>query len=130
MIVLRMSERLERCCMQCRQPLKGRADKKFCHDGCRNEFFNEKKKAESEAINKVVATLKRNRRILESVLQLRQTTKMPRASLLRQGYDFSFHTHLYGQYTFCFDYGYKIIDDADLLVVKAQNYIKVLAAEK
>ena len=42
------------CCDQCREPFRGRADKRFCSDACRTRFSREKRaRAVAETIRRL-----------------------------------------------------------------------------
>ena len=51
-------------CLECERPVFGRADKKFCWDGCRNAYNNKNKAAATNYIRNVNNLLAKNRRIL------------------------------------------------------------------
>ena len=65
-----MLDQLTKTCLICGRPLKGRSDKKFCNDYCRNSFNNTQKFREShnDVVKLINNALARNRRILESLL--------------------------------------------------------------
>lgn len=53
-----------RICLTCEKPIrKGRADRKFCDEGCKNEYHNNQKIHERQEILKVEKALKNSRRI-------------------------------------------------------------------
>ncbi|MEI9808189.1 MAG: hypothetical protein WDO16_10100 [Bacteroidota bacterium] len=55
-------------CLACDKPLKGRSDKKFCDDYCRNTYNNQLKSISNNNIRNINNTLTKNRRILEGLL--------------------------------------------------------------
>ncbi len=57
-------------CVACGKLLKGRIDKKFCDDNCRNSYNNQQKAKGSYSayVRTINNTLIKNRRILESLL--------------------------------------------------------------
>ena len=101
-------------CLQCGVDItKGRSDRKFCSDGCKNLFHNKLKIQEHHEIKKVDTILKRNRRILKKIFNPRkEEVFVNKEVLLKQGFDFNFHTHTHitkkykNEFTFCYDYGY------------------------
>jgi len=117
-----MSETADRLCLECSSPLRGRLDKKFCNDYCRNAYNNRQNADANNFVRTVNNALRRNRRILDAVIKSgEEMGKVSRAALARQGFDFGFHTHQYtnkkGQtYTFCYEYGVLPLE-ADLLLV-------------
>ncbi len=117
----------DRLCLECSKPLKGRLDKKFCDDYCRNAYNNKQNSDVNNYVRTVNNALRRNRRILEGVIKPgEEMGKSPRAALAQQGFDFNFHTHQYtnkkGQvYFFCYEYGYLPLEGDWVLVVKRSN---------
>ncbi len=97
-----------RTCLYCAKELKGRKDKKFCNEGCRNTFHNELNSPVNEIVNPIINILKRNRSILLGFLE-KDMQYLDREQLLKAGYDFQYYTermysgsdHLF----FCFDVG-------------------------
>lgn len=98
-------------CLYCNKPLKGRTDKKFCDDACRNAFHNNLNSPKREVINPIVNILKKNRAILLDFLSKGQTNQISREEMLKAGYDFQYYTEYMraAEYDlfFCFDVGIK-----------------------
>jgi predicted nucleic acid-binding Zn ribbon protein len=111
-------------CLSCARPIKGRSDKKFCDDYCRNAFNNQLKGGTNNFMRNVNNALRSNRRILESLLpQGERTVKLRKEILLQQGFSFIHLTHTYltkngSQYFFCYEYGYLPLESGWYLVVK------------
>jgi predicted nucleic acid-binding Zn ribbon protein len=101
----------ERKCLTCQKELKGRSDKKFCNEYCRNVFNNNQ-------------NLRKNRKILEGFLRNKHfMARAPQYRLFSQGFRFQFFTHTYTnrqgrQYFFCYEYGYMLLDKERVLIVK------------
>jgi hypothetical protein len=117
-----------RCCLQCNKPLKGRADKKFCDDYCRNAYNNRSKLEEHTYVRHVNQVLKKNRRVLEELLGNEGMAKQPKLNLINKGFQFQFHTHQYknknGQvYYFCYEYGFLPLEGDRYLIVKRKENI-------
>jgi hypothetical protein len=118
-----------RGCLTCGKTLRGRIDKKFCDDYCRNSFNNQQKSRGccSGYVRSVNNALLKNRRILESLLP--DGAGMARASkdkLLLMGFHFRYSTHQYTTktgktYFFCYDCGYLPLEKDWLLVVKKKE---------
>lgn len=114
-------------CRYCSRPLKGRSDKKFCDDQCRNTYNNQQKRQRSDTETAINRLLHRNRSILEWVWeQKRQSITVNREDLLRAGYHFRYHTHSYtnrkgGMYRYCYEYGLLQLDPERYLVVKEEK---------
>lgn len=117
----------ERHCLECGHILKGRTDKKFCDDTCRNAYNNRRIGKEERIVRRINNILSKNRRILASLIPQGQTYyRTTRHVLLQYGFDFMLHTHRYTdrsgmQYIFCYEYGYVLIDDDWLLLVKGRE---------
>src|SRR5690606_23914748 len=111
-------------CHACGKPVKGRSDKKFCDDYCRNVYNNQVKSDGYSQVRNITNALKKNRQILASViLPAQETRKISRAELIDLGFKFKWMTHRYttnagNTYIFCYDYGYLQLDKERCLVVK------------
>jgi len=124
-----MLEQLTKTCLICGRPLKGRSDKKFCNDYCRNSFNNTQKFREShnDVVKLINNALARNRRILESFLPNGdELAKTKKEKLLAMGFQFKYVTHTYvtraGKvYSYCYDYGYLPIGNDWYLLVKKKG---------
>jgi predicted nucleic acid-binding Zn ribbon protein len=118
-----------KACMACGKPVKGRSDKKFCDDYCRNAFNNQLKGGENNYIRNINNILRKNRRILETCLTKgEEVTRASQDKLLRQGFQFRYITHTYTNkkgsvYFFCYDYGYLPLDNGWYLLVKRMKEV-------
>jgi hypothetical protein len=115
---------MERLCLDCQKPIRGRADKKFCNDFCRAAFNNSRKTDGRESIKEINLILKRNRNILKEKTA-NGDRKLKREVLLRNGFNFDFHTHLYttehgDTYFFCYEHGYLGLNNEEVLVMKQE----------
>jgi predicted nucleic acid-binding Zn ribbon protein len=114
-------------CMACGKAVKGRSDKKFCDDFCRNAYNNQLKAVNNNYIRNVNNALRRNRRILESLLkENEETARVNKARLQQQGFQFKYLTHTYTNkkgniYLFCYDYGYLPLENEWYLVVRSSK---------
>ncbi|MDG1278325.1 MULTISPECIES: DUF2116 family Zn-ribbon domain-containing protein [Algoriphagus] len=117
----------QRTCLQCGNSIRGRVDKKFCDDSCRNAYNNQQNSTSNNLIRNINHALKKNRNILESIIpsgeELGKTTK---DKLLFQGFQFKYFTHSYetkkgSQYMFCYDFGYLKLEGDWYLVVKGKE---------
>jgi predicted nucleic acid-binding Zn ribbon protein len=110
-------------CTFCGKPLKGRSDKRYCNDDCRNAYFNEQKKDEQKQVRTIDLALKKNRRILRELLGPSKTKIVEEKSLLLKGFMFRYSTHIFtasskSTYHFVYDYGYKVIGEGKFMIVK------------
>lgn len=116
-----------RNCQSCGEKLKGRIDKKFCDDYCRNNYNNQQKNKSGQngLIRAINGTLLKNRKILESIIT-DETAKTHREKLLAMGFQFKYLTHTYltrsGKlYSYCYDYGYLPIGNDWFLIVRKKG---------
>jgi predicted nucleic acid-binding Zn ribbon protein len=77
-----------RKCLECGDHLKGRIDKKFCSDYCRNSYNNKVNKDSKNLIRNMNNRLRKNHKIL-SELNTRGKTKIPRTQLYDKGLTFN-----------------------------------------
>lgn len=97
-------------------------DKRFCHNGCKNEFNNCLQREERIETNPIDQILKHNRRILKACLGKERSRRIAKEELLASGFRFDYYTHHQTngwkqQYTFCYDFGY-FEEGGDCRVVK------------
>ncbi len=115
---------LERPCLECGKQVKGRIDKKFCDDNCRNAYNNKQNAEQTPFVRKLNNILRKNRKLLESSIPPGEKMgKLPKQKLLHQGFNFEYHTHHLntqkgGVYIFCYEYGYLLLEGDWVLVVK------------
>ena len=114
-------------CIECAKPLKGRTDKKFCDDMCRNSYNNKLNSDSNAYVRNINNALRRNRRILEQVLPFSdEMSKITKQKMLDKGFQFKYLTHTYvnkkgNTYYFCYEYGYLLLENDWVLVVKGKN---------
>ncbi len=106
---------MERKCLDCGDTIRGRADKKFCSDQCRNNYNNRLNRDSNNFVRNVHGLLRKNRRILAD-LYTEGKAKVHKDALYALGYNFSFFTHVIQskdgkKYHYCFEYGYSEKDD-------------------
>ncbi len=116
---------MEKHCLDCESPIKGRADKKFCDDQCRSNYNNRLKADDSKEVKRINSILFKNRKIL-TMLNPEGKTKLPKNKLEKAGFNFSYFTHQYqtakgAVYIFCYDYGYLALENEWFLLVKKQE---------
>jgi hypothetical protein len=102
-------------CNYCKQPVKGRIDKKFCDDGCRSSFHHQYKSEALKHIKRTNYFLRKNRRIIAHLFEQNQL-KISLTELMAEGFDMSYHTRLLeptpGQKHYeCYDYSFFIIEN-------------------
>ena len=112
----------EKKCLECGTLIKGRADKKFCSDTCRNAYNNREHRDVNNLIRNTNRVLSKNRKIL---VQMNPSgkTKTTRDILVGKGFNFEYFTSIYetkkgGRYFFCYDQGYIFLDPQTIALVK------------
>ncbi|MEI8075516.1 MAG: hypothetical protein WCH78_12280 [Bacteroidota bacterium] len=114
-------------CITCRKPIKGRTDKKYCNDYCRNSYNNQVHSNCNNYIRHINSLLQKNRRILSALLSETSTqTKIAHAQLVERGFLFQYSTHHVSNkkgnlYHFCYEFGYLALNETSYLVVRRKN---------
>jgi hypothetical protein len=112
-------------CLECKKKLKGRPDKKFCSEECKNLYHNKNKFIEYGEIKSVILAIKKNRRILKKFFSPKKEKLIEREKLLREGFDFKFHTHhlirkiQQNEFIFCADYGYREVEKDKYKIIRS-----------
>jgi predicted nucleic acid-binding Zn ribbon protein len=125
-----MNESIEeddKACLECGTPIRGRADKKYCSDACRNAYHNKHTSDANNLMRNVNYTLRKNRHILAD-LNPQGKARVHRDQLSRKGFNFSYITNVYqtksgNTYHFCYDQGYLLSDDDYFTLVVKKDYI-------
>src|SRR6188474_3356658 len=118
---------IDRQCHWCDKPIRGRSDKKFCDDTCRNAFNNHRTVGEYNLVRNINHALVRNRRILSRFLpEQEQVSRISREKLLEQGFQFKYCTHMQSgingeSYFFCYDYGYHPLPQDWYIIFRKRN---------
>ena len=116
-------------CLYCGKPVRGRVDKKFCDDWCRNAYNNKRYSQTSHFVRNVNTILRKNRQILETLIPNgKEIVKAPKKRLAEKGFNFRFITHTYTTkkgltYFFCYEYGYLSIEHDYCLLVNRDKCI-------
>jgi predicted nucleic acid-binding Zn ribbon protein len=115
---------MEKKCLECGDKIRGRADKKFCSDSCRNNYNNKFNKDTKNLMRNIHNALRKNYRILES-LNPEEKTKTTRDKLLKLGFNFDYFTSIYTTkagtvYYFVYDQGYLPLENDYYALVKRQ----------
>jgi len=116
-----------RLCLNCEKPVKGRTDKKFCDDYCRNSYNNQLKSNTTNLVRNINNALGKNRRILENQFaEGEEMTKTTKQKLIQKGFQFKYFTNTYTNkkgnvYFFCYDLGYLPLENDWYLLVKSKG---------
>ena len=116
---------MERTCPECGEVIKGRSDKKFCSDYCRNAVNNKLNKDSNNNIRNINNRLRKNHRVLASFRLTNGKTKTTKGKLQDKGFDFEHITNLYTTqkgtvYYFVYDLGYLPLDNDFYMIVKRE----------
>jgi transcriptional accessory protein Tex/SPT6 len=122
-----MIENKLKTCLTCGKSLKGRSDKKFCDDYCRNNYNNQIKAESNNHIRNINNALRKNRRILAELLpDAEEMAKATYEKMMQQGFQFKYITHTYtnkkgNTYFFCYEYGYLPLENNWYLLVRRRE---------
>jgi len=116
---------MDKKCLDCGDTFKGRIDKKFCSDLCRNAYNNKVNSESSNYVRNINGILRKNRKILESLIP-EETAKASKQKLTDKGFNFGYSTHQYktkkgDNYFFCYEFGYLAIEGDYFLLVKRKQ---------
>jgi hypothetical protein len=112
----------EKNCLECGEILKGRIDKKYCSDYCRNSYNNRINKSAKNLIRNTNNRLRKNYKVLTE-LNKTGKTKVTRSKLIGHNFDFNFFTSIYttktnNVYYYIYDQGYLELDNEIYLLIK------------
>lgn len=118
-----MSEK--KLCLDCGEVIKGRSDKKFCNDLCRNSYNNKLNSDTTNYVRNINNILRKNRRILDENLK-GETTTLPKQILIDKGFNFNYYTNTIRtknnhQYVYCYEFGYLPLENNMILIVKRKE---------
>lgn len=111
-----------RHCLACEKIVRGRTDKKFCDEVCRNGYNNRLNANCNNLVRNINHALLKNRRILASFFPGDEKFVSTTANhLLQKGFAFKYSTHQFtnkrgNTYFFSYDFGYLMLEDKCLLV--------------
>lgn len=111
-------------CTFCDVTIRGRSDKRFCNDACRNAYHNEMNKEPFTLVNSINRKLKRNRKILQTlILKSKNELEISREDLLNHGFNFRYFTHIIKDksgkvFHCCYEFGYQTFSTSETVVVQ------------
>ncbi len=118
-----LKEQQQKFCQTCNRQIRGRSDKRFCNDSCRNSYHNQLNGSSNNYIRQINHLLQKNRRILAALIPNKaQKVKITQKTLLERGYSFQYYTHERvnkrgRSYRFCYEYGYQQMGEDVLMIV-------------
>ena len=114
-----------RICAVCGTGIRGRSDKRFCSQSCKNKFHSKAKSDQPAIVKQINQMLYKNHKIIAAVFagESKQKLKVPRILLEKMGFYFNYHTGIYRNnqgklYHYIYDYAWMTFSDAEILLVK------------
>lgn len=113
-------------CLTCGDELWGRADKKFCNDYCRSAYNNKLPGRSKSLKQEIDQALKKNRTILQQLLQDKLEIQIAKQDLFAAGFNFQYLTHLSTAskevlYFHCYEYRYRMIEEMCELAIHSDS---------
>ncbi len=113
-------------CLECGEEIKGRADKKYCDDSCRNNHNNKLNSDGNNLVRNVNNILRKNRRTLKAILKREEHINISMQKLVDQQFNFKYYTNVLNTknnttYFYCYEFGYRLLDNNYVMVVKQSN---------
>jgi len=111
-------------CLECEEEIKGRSDKKFCSDYCRNAYNNKVNTENKNLLRNTNNRLRKNFRVLNE-LNISGKTKITKNKLLDKNFDFRLFTSIYttktgNVYYYVYNQGYLKLENDYYLLVKQE----------
>jgi len=131
---LKNSPPVERLCPACGRVISGRANKRYCDDNCRNNYYYKIYNEQLLYVRNINAVLLRNRMILRTLNPFGRKT-IPKQTLVEQDFDFNYFTGIRNTkkgktYYLVYDQSYTINEDdsVDVVKFKPQSLIRRMPA--
>lgn len=114
----------KRFCPECGKEIVGRADKMFCSDYCRNSHNNKANKDSTNLMRNTNNALRKNYKIL-CELNPKETTKVPKKTLLKKKFKFDNFTSILSAktgntYFVVYDQAYQELEGDIFLITKIE----------
>lgn len=119
-----------RRCLDCGEVLKGRSDKKFCSDQCRNNYNNTINRDTNNLVRNVHSILRKNRKILADLFE-NGKKKVHRDALIVSEFNVNFFTHIVESdggsviTRYCYEYGYRELNSEYIVLVKNAGLLEI-----
>ncbi len=115
-------------CMECKKILKGRSDKKFCDQKCKNNHYNEFRRTRQpfrfKQINRILI---HNRNVLKSLFEKYPLKNVSKEQLNEAGYLSSYFTNSSFDSFYCYDYGFRITNDDCVELIRVNEKLSMTA---
>jgi hypothetical protein len=119
--------------VECKRILKGRADKKFCDQKCKNTHYNEFRRSRQPVhFRQINQILIHNREVLKELFERYPMKNLTKIQLAKEGFMIGYFTHkmIDGDEDvsyFCYDYGYRSISDDCFQLMKVNEKLAQIA---
>ncbi len=121
----------KRQCVFCGDPVRGRKDKKFCDDLCRNAYNNNQYAEKSNTVRRINRILLKNRNILEKFLvNEKPVARVSRLQLSILGFAFNYYTHTRINnkdtvYRYCYEFGIAEVEKDKVIVIRNNRFTEL-----
>ncbi|MEI6138515.1 MAG: hypothetical protein WCP85_04595 [Mariniphaga sp.] len=110
-----------RKCLECEEPLLGRADQKFCNDQCRSSY-NNRQSVESNLVIRIINRILKKNYFILSALNSGKKAIINKSDLQKKGYRFDYYTgtHLNSKnhlFYYCYDQGFTELENNKVMLV-------------
>jgi len=109
-----------RFCLDCKQVLNGRSDKKFCDDQCRINYHNGINQEQNRIFRKTHSILIKNWKILKETSDSGKVVIL-KEDLLNSGFNFKYSTHQDREETktafYCYNMGYEEMNSEKIRII-------------
>src|SRR5437868_10578700 len=109
----------ERLCLQCHNPIPAdlRRDAKFCKEGHRIEYNNDRRFGLEPEIMRVDKILHKNFEVLKNLLKSKNKSfEVSATKLAKLGFKTDFCSYVKGSYCYCYYYSYKQLNTTTYLI--------------
>jgi len=118
-----------RVCLDCGEKLRGRSDKKFCSDQCRNNYNNHLNRESNIFVRNIHNLLKKNRKVLQEIYES-GITRVHRDALIVSGFSPGFFTHIVEPekgpvFWYCYEYGFRDMENDYINIVMNSSVIEI-----
>lgn len=118
----------KKTCLNCKEEIIGRVDKKFCCDYCRNQYNNILNSDSNKYVRNINNILRKNRRIL-SELNPDGKIKLHKNKMAEKGFNFNYFTNIYKTktgktYYFSYDQGWLELENDYFILVRKKDYVE------
>ena len=127
MLMNNVIAKFNKICHYCGAELKGRSDKKFCDDYCRNNYYYKINTQRTSYIKRINSVLQHNRKILHYLCGCGRVL-VPKQEMDSLGFDYEYFTGLYKtkkgvDYFVVYDYAFSVVNENIVSIVKYLNKV-------